>query len=115
MSRALIDVAIDTPNRAEAVTLLDRLPALRTAKIGSILFSAEGCGDFEECKNGTECFLDLSSDIPELIWRGDQRVPINAVSMLTIHTSGGGMTAMIKAARSDRPSADTTDNQKLWQ
>src|SRR5258706_3816878 len=62
-------LALDLPTRSEALRLLDRLPALRWVKVGSILMTAEGPGLVRELVDrGLQVVLDLKwHDIPSTV------------------------------------------------
>jgi orotidine-5'-phosphate decarboxylase len=91
-------LALDLPDRASALRMLDRLPALRWVKIGSILMTAEGPGLVREVRaRGLSVFLDLKwHDIPNTV-RGAVAVARGlGVQMTTVHLLGGP--AMLRAA-----------------
>jgi orotidine-5'-phosphate decarboxylase len=96
---AEIIVAFDVPTRREALVLADRLPGLRWAKIGSVLFVAEGPAlvrDFSA--RGVQVFLDLKwHDIPSTVAGAVAAARHLGVAMATVHCLGGER--MLMAAR----------------
>jgi orotidine-5'-phosphate decarboxylase len=91
-------LALDLPDRSAALRMLDRLPSLRWAKIGSILMTAEGPTLVREISaRGVSVFLDLKwHDIPNTV-RGAVSVARGlGVRMVTVHLLGGP--AMLRAA-----------------
>jgi orotidine-5'-phosphate decarboxylase len=98
-------LALDLPTRSDALHLLDRLPALRWVKVGSILMTAEGPGLVRELvARGLHVFLDLKwHDIPSTV-AGAVRVAAGlGVSMATVHASGGS--EMLQAAVGAAPAS----------
>ena len=97
-----IIVALDVPDAASARRLLDRLPAARWVKVGSVLFTAAGPGLIAECRaRGLEVFLDLKwHDIPNTVAGAVRSARDMQVSMATVHTLGGAemMSAAAAAA-----------------
>lgn len=92
-------VALDVGNRDVAMRLVEQLaPVAGMFKIGSELFTAEGPSIVKDILNaGGRVFLDLKyHDIPATVGKAVASATSLGVSMLTIHTSGGG--AMMKAA-----------------
>ncbi len=91
-------VALDLPDADAARRLLDRLPAARWVKVGSVLFTAAGPGLVTECRaRGLEVFLDLKwHDIPNTVAGAVRAARDLQVSMATVHTLGGA--AMMAAA-----------------
>ena len=91
-------LALDVPDRAGAIALLDRLPALRWVKIGSQLMTAEGPGLVREIVGrGLQVFLDLKwHDIPNTVASAVTAARGLGVGMATVHTLGGP--AMLRAA-----------------
>ena len=69
MPVAEVIVALDHPRPDDARRLLDRLPGLRWAKVGPILFLAGGPPLVREIRSrGAEVFLDLKwHDIPNTV------------------------------------------------
>jgi orotidine-5'-phosphate decarboxylase len=94
-----IIVALDLPSAGEAMRLLDRIPAARWVKIGSVLFTRTGPSLVEECRRrGLEVFLDLKwHDIPNTVAGAVRSARDLGVAMATVHTTGGP--AMLEAAR----------------
>jgi orotidine-5'-phosphate decarboxylase len=91
-------LALDTPRAADALRLLDQLPALQWAKVGSILMTREG-PDFvrQLTGRGLKVFLDLKwHDIPNTVAGAVTAARELGVSMATVHTLGGS--AMLEAA-----------------
>jgi orotidine-5'-phosphate decarboxylase len=95
---AEIIVALDLPSRDDALRWLDRAPATRWAKVGSVLFTREGPPLVREIiARGIKVFLDLKwHDIPNTVEGGIAGARALGVSMATIHTLGG--MEMMKAA-----------------
>jgi orotidine-5'-phosphate decarboxylase len=97
-------LALDLPSRSEAMRLLDRLPALRWVKVGSILMTAEGPGLVRELvARGLQVFLDLKwHDIPSTVAGAAAVAGGLGVRMATVHASGGPemMGAAVAAAGS---------------
>src|ERR1044071_30891 len=84
-------LALDLPTRGEALRLLDRLPALKWVKVGSILMTAEGPSLVRELiGRGLEVFLDLKwHDIPNTVAGAVAVAAQLGVRLATVHTSGG--------------------------
>jgi orotidine-5'-phosphate decarboxylase len=91
-------LALDTPRGADALRLLDQLPALRWVKVGSILMTREGPDLVRQLTGrGLEVFLDLKwHDIPNTVAGAVTAARELGVSMATVHTLGGS--AMLEAA-----------------
>ena len=91
-------LALDLPDRASALRMLDRLPALRWVKIGSILMIAEGPDLVREIAGrGLSVFLDLKwHDIPNTVQGAVAAARGLGVRMATVHLLGGP--AMLRAA-----------------
>ncbi len=91
-------LALDLPSRDEALRLLDRLPALRWVKVGSILMTAEGPNLLRELvARGLEVFLDLKwHDIPNTVAGAVAVAAELGVHLATVHASGGA--EMLRAA-----------------
>jgi orotidine-5'-phosphate decarboxylase len=91
-------LALDLPDRASALRMLDRLPSLRWVKIGSILMTAEGPGLVREITGrGLSVFLDLKwHDIPNTVRGAVTAARGLGVRMVTVHLLGGP--AMLRAA-----------------
>lgn len=84
-------LALDLPTRDEALWLLDRLPRLRWAKVGSILMTAHGPELVRELiGRGLQVFLDLKwHDIPNTVAGAVKAARHLGVSMATVHIVGG--------------------------
>jgi orotidine-5'-phosphate decarboxylase len=91
-------LALDTPRGAEALRLVERLPALQWVKVGSILMTREGPDLVRElAARGLKVFLDLKwHDIPNTVAGAVTAAREMGVSMATVHTLGGG--PMLEAA-----------------
>jgi orotidine-5'-phosphate decarboxylase len=91
-------LALDLPRAADALRLLDQLPALRWVKLGPILMTREG-PDFARVliERGLRVFLDLKwHDIPNTVAGAVTAARELGVSMVTVHSLGG--MAMLEAA-----------------
>jgi orotidine-5'-phosphate decarboxylase len=91
-------LALDTPRGADALRLLDKLPALVWVKVGSILMTREG-PDFvrQLTARGLKVFLDLKwHDIPNTVAGAVTAAREMGVSMATLHALGGSV--MMEAA-----------------
>ena len=103
-ARSRLIVALDVPDRAAALSAVDRLAGhVGVFKIGLELFTAEGPRLVEEIRGrGQRLFLDLKlHDIPNTV-RGAVRSACRlGVDMLTLHASGGApmLTAACEEAR----------------
>jgi orotidine-5'-phosphate decarboxylase len=88
---AEVILALDLPTADAGYRLLDRVPAARWVKIGSVLFTASGPALVEECrKRGLHVFLDLKwHDIPNTVAGAVRSARDLQVSMATVHTLGG--------------------------
>jgi orotidine-5'-phosphate decarboxylase len=84
-------LALDLPTRGDALRLLDRLPALKWVKVGSILMTAEGPSLVRELVGrGLEVFLDLKwHDIPNTVAGAVAVAAELGVHLATVHTTGG--------------------------
>jgi orotidine-5'-phosphate decarboxylase len=95
-------VAFDLGSGKDALTLADRLPALRWAKIGSALFVREGPVLVREfTARRVRVFLDLKwHDIPSTVERAVGAARELGVSMATVHCLGGHdmLVAAVRAA-----------------
>ncbi len=95
-------VAFDVPGSREALTLAGRLPGLRWAKIGPVLFGREGGGPAlikEFTQRGIRVFLDLKwHDIPNIVASAVSAARELGVAMTTVHCLGG-RTMLAEAAR----------------
>lgn len=91
-------VAFDMADGREALALADRLPGLRWAKIGPILFVREGPALVTQLiARGIQVFLDLKlHDIPSTVSGAVAAARDLGVSMATVHVLGGA--AMLAAA-----------------
>ncbi len=91
-------LALDTPKGAEALRLVERLPALQWVKVGSILMTREGPDLVRElAARGLKVFLDLKwHDIPNTVAGAVTAAREMGVSMATVHTLGGS--PMLEAA-----------------
>ena len=95
-----IIVALDFDNRADAMTLLDKLsPQSCRVKVGKELFTRFGPELVREVQQrGFEVFLDLKfHDIPNTVAKAVAAAAELGVWMLPLHASGGE--AMMRAAR----------------
>jgi orotidine-5'-phosphate decarboxylase len=93
-------LALDLPGRNETLRLLDRLPALRWVKVGSILMTAEGPGLVRELVGrGLRVFLDLKwHDIPTTVAGSVAVAGSLGVQMATVHALGGPEMMRVAAA-----------------
>jgi orotidine-5'-phosphate decarboxylase len=91
-------VAFDLPSGREALGLATRLPGLRWAKVGPVLFGREGPSLVKEfTQRGIRVFLDLKwHDIPNIVASAVSAARELGVSMTTVHCLGGR--AMLTAA-----------------
>jgi len=91
-------VAFDLPSGREALALAARLPGLRWAKIGPVLYTREGPAIVREfVARGLRVFLDLKwHDIPSVVAEAVAAAGEQGVAMATVHTLGGP--AMLAAA-----------------
>jgi orotidine-5'-phosphate decarboxylase len=91
-------VAFDVPGAQRALELADRLPGLRWAKIGPVLFVREGPDVVREfARRGIRVFLDLKwHDIPSTVAEAVAAARELGVSLATVHCLGGR--AMLDAA-----------------
>jgi orotidine-5'-phosphate decarboxylase len=88
---AEVILALDVPTADAGYRLLDRVPAARWVKIGSVLFTSSGPALVEECRRrGLHVFLDLKwHDIPNTVAGAVRSARDLQVSMATVHTLGG--------------------------
>lgn len=91
-------VAFDLATGRDALALADRLPGLRWAKLGSVLFVREGPLLVKEfTARGVRVFLDLKwHDIPSTVAEAVAAARSQGVAMATVHCLGGP--AMLAAA-----------------
>ncbi len=92
-------VALDVPDRASALTIVEQLSGLvGMFKIGSQLFTAEGPDLVREIvRGGEKVFLDLKfHDIPNTVAGAVESAARLGVSILNVHTLGGS--EMMRAA-----------------
>ena len=96
---AEVVLALDVDSADAARRLLDRLPALRWAKVGSVLMTREGAPLLAELRaRGLQVFLDLKwHDIPSTVAGAVGAAAAQGVAMATVHTLGGE--AMLRAAQ----------------
>lgn len=94
-------VAIDVPDKREAIQFFDKLSNdtdhMPIIKIGMELFYAFGPGIIKQAKErGFKVFLDLKSDdIPNTVERAMAQLSRLGVSFVTVHAAGGS--EMMKA------------------
>jgi orotidine-5'-phosphate decarboxylase len=95
---AEIVLALDLPDRSQALRFLDRVPALQWVKVGPVLMGREGSGLLQDLRaRGLRVFLDLKwHDIPNTVAAAVTSAADLSVTMATVHTLGG--LAMLKAA-----------------
>jgi len=99
-ARRRLIVALDVPDAASAVNLLDRLENIcHWFKVGLELFIAAGPSVLEPIlARGHSVFLDLKlHDIPNTVAGGIRSAASLGVRMLTVHAAGGP--AMLNAAQ----------------
>ena len=99
-ARQRLIVALDVPDTASAIGLLDRLDgACHWFKVGLELFIAAGPSILEPIHaRGHSVFLDLKlHDIPNTVAGGVRSAASFGVRMLTVHAAGGP--AMLAAAQ----------------
>lgn len=91
-------VAFDLSSGRDALVLADRLPGLRWAKLGPVLFVREGPAVVREfTARGVRVFLDLKwHDIPSTVAGAVTAARDLGVSLATVHCLGGR--AMLDAA-----------------
>ena len=103
-----IIVALDAPDAAAALALVDRIgPACTFYKVGLELFAAEGPGVVDALgERGKRVFLDLKlHDIPNTVAGAVARVGGLGVRFVTVHAMGGrDMLAAAAAGRRPRRS-----------
>ncbi|MGB7211401.1 MAG: orotidine-5'-phosphate decarboxylase [Gemmatimonadales bacterium] len=93
-----IIAALDLSGRDDALRWLDRVPALRWVKVGSVLMTREGAPFIRELTGrGLAVFLDLKwHDIPNTVAGAVAAARSLGVGMATVHALGGR--AMLEAA-----------------
>lgn len=91
-------VALDLPDAASAIELLDGLPEGCPVKVGSVLMTAAGPGFVRTLvTQGHRIFLDLKwHDIPNTVAASVDAALGLGVEMATVHALGGGQ--MVSAA-----------------
>jgi len=91
-------VAFDLPSGRDALALAGRLPGLRWAKVGPVLYNREGPSLIKEfTQRGIRVFLDLKwHDIPNIVASAVAAARELGVSLTTVHCLGGR--AMLTAA-----------------
>lgn len=98
-------VAFDVASGGEALGLAGRLPGLRWAKVGPVLYNREGPALVKEfIRRGIRVFLDLKwHDIPNIVASAVTAARELGVSMTTVHCLGGRtmLTAAAEAAGPD--------------
>ncbi|MYH52399.1 MAG: orotidine-5'-phosphate decarboxylase [Gemmatimonadetes bacterium] len=103
-----IIVALDAPDAAAALALVDRIgPACTFYKVGLELFAAEGPGVVDALgERGKRVFLDLKlHDIPNTVAGAVARVGGLGVRFVTVHAMGGRN--MLAAAAGAAPASLT--------
>jgi len=98
-------VAFDLKSGREALALAGRLPNLRWAKVGPVLYNREGPALIKEfAQRGIRVFLDLKwHDIPNIVASAVTAARELGVSLTTVHCLGGRamLTAAARAAGPD--------------
>ena len=97
-------VAFDVPTGREALAVAARLPALKWAKLGSMLYVREGPALVREFQaRGVRVFLDLKwHDIPSVVAGAVAAARELGAAMATVHCLGGrAMLAAATAAAGD--------------
>jgi orotidine-5'-phosphate decarboxylase len=98
-------VAFDLPSGREALALAGRLPGLRWAKVGPVLYGREGPSLVQEfTQRGIRVFLDLKwHDILNIVAGAVTAARALGVAMATAHCLGGRsmLTAAAEAAAGD--------------
>jgi orotidine-5'-phosphate decarboxylase len=91
-------LALDLPRADDALAFLDRIPAVKWVKVGSILMTREGPALIRSLVGrGLKVFLDLKwHDIPNTVAGAVASARDIGVEMATVHTLGGR--AMLDAA-----------------
>ena len=104
-------VAFDLPSGRQALDLADRLPGLRWAKLGPVLYVREGPALVREfTARGVRVFLDLKwHDIPHAVAGAVTAAGELGVSLATVHCLGGrAMLDAAAAAAGDLPLVGVT-------
>ncbi len=108
-ARERLIVALDLPNGAEALALVQRLKdRIQWFKVGLELYLAEGNSIVEKIRaEGGSVFLDLKlHDIPSTVAGAVRSVSKTGAKMLTVHAAGGpAMLAAAQEAAATAPSA----------
>lgn len=92
LAREHLALALDVPDRSEALTLVDLFGAdFGVMKVGMELFMAEGPSLVRDIvSSGCRVFLDAKlHDIPNTVEHAAQRAGALGVWLLTLHTQGG--------------------------
>lgn len=99
---AEVIVALDLPAAADALRLVDRVPGLRWAKLGPMLFLEGGPGLVGELKaRGIKIFLDFKwHDIPNTVAGAVRAASRLGIDLATVHVLGGE--EMLRAAADAR-------------
>ncbi len=97
-------LALDLPDGASALRLLDSLPSVRWVKVGSYLMTRSGPDLVERLSNrGLSVFLDLKwHDIPHTVAGAVRAARESGVRLATVHTLGG-MEMMAAASEASGP------------
>lgn len=95
---AEVILALDVPREADALRILDQLPALQWVKVGPILMTRAGPSFVRTLAGrGLNVFLDLKwHDIPNTVAGAVTAAREIGAAMATVHTLGGQ--AMLEAA-----------------
>ena len=105
-------VAFDVPSGREALALAGRLPGLRWAKVGHVLYAREGPAVVRELSaRGIRVFLDLKwHDIPNTVAGAVAAARDLGVHLATVHCLGGRamLEAAVRAAGPDLPLVGVT-------
>ena len=88
---ARILLALDRPDAASALTLVDGIPELRKVKVGLELFTAAGPAVVDAMRNrGLGVFLDLKfHDIPATMAAAVRSAARLGVELITVHAAAG--------------------------
>ncbi len=100
---AEVIVAFDVATDREALQIADRLPSLRWAKIGPMLFLRYGSAIIDEFKSrDIKIFLDLKwHDIPHAVAGAVRAAADLGVDLATVHALGGAEMLAAAVAASD--------------